>query len=49
MKIQDLQTLYAHSPKVKSLTKAIDKYNIEHFGCTQEEIEANRLPINIMF
>ena len=25
MKIQDLQTLYAHSPKVKSLTKAIDK------------------------
>ena len=31
------------------LTKAIDKYNIEHFGCTQEEIEANRLPINIMF
>ena len=31
------------------LTKAIDNYNIEHFGCTQEEIEANRLPINIMF
>ncbi len=27
----------------------IDKYNVEHFGCTQEEIEANRLPINVMF
>ena len=31
------------------LTKAIDQYNIDHFGCTQEEIEANRLPVNIMF
>ena len=31
------------------LTKAIDQYNIDHFGATQEEIDANRLPINIMF
>ena len=23
--------------------------DIEHFGCTQEELDANRLPMNIMF
>ena len=33
----------------KSMWDEIDKYNIEKFGCTQEELDANRLPINIMF
>ena len=31
------------------LTKAIDQYNIEHFGCTKEGLEEARLPIDIMF
>ena len=33
----------------KSMWDEIDKYNIEKFGCTQEELNENRLPINIMF
>jgi len=31
------------------LTKAIDQYNIDHFGCTQEGLDAARIPIDIMF
>ena len=31
------------------ISKAIDKYNIEHFGATQEEIDAARIPEEIMF
>ena len=31
------------------ISKAIDKYNIEHFGGTQEEIDAARIPEEIMF
>ena len=33
----------------KGLWDAIDKYNCEKFGFKQEDIEANRLPISIMF
>ncbi len=33
----------------QSMWNEIDKYNIEKFGCTQEELDAARLPINIMF
>ena len=33
----------------KAIWDTIDRYNIEHFGCTQEELDANRLPMNIMF
>ena len=33
----------------KSMWDEIDKYNIEKFGCTQEELDAARLPINVMF
>ena len=33
----------------KCLSDGIDKYNIERFGCTQEELDANRMPISIMF
>ena len=33
----------------KGIWDAIDKYNCEKFGFKQEDIEANRLPINIMF
>ena len=33
----------------KGLWDAIDKYNCEHFGLKQEDIEAARLPMNIMF
>ena len=29
--------------------KTIDQYNIEHFGCTQEELDAARVPMSIMF
>ena len=29
--------------------ETIDKYNIEHFGCTQEELDANRPPRVVMF
>ena len=32
-----------------SLTRAIDEYNAEKLGCTVEEIEAQRCPIQIMF
>ncbi|MBQ1311312.1 MAG: uroporphyrinogen decarboxylase, partial [Blautia sp.] len=32
-----------------SMTEEIDKYNIEKYGATQEELEASRLPIQIMF
>ena len=31
------------------LWETIDKYNIEHFGCTQEELDANRPPRVVMF
>ncbi len=31
------------------ITKAIDQYNIEHYGFTQEELDAARPPIVIMF
>ena len=31
------------------MNEEIDQYNREHFGFTQEEIEAQRLPIDIMF
>ena len=31
------------------LTKAIDKYNIEHFGFTQQQLEDARMPVQIMF
>ncbi len=40
-------SLYAGT--YQALTDAIDKYNCETFGFKQEEIEANRLPISIMF
>ena len=40
-------SLYAGT--YQGLWDAIDKYNCETFGFKQEEIEANRLPINIMF
>ncbi len=33
----------------KNMIEVIDRYNIEKFGCTQEEIDANRVPIEIMF
>ena len=33
----------------KSLTKAIDEYNIRTYGFTQEELDAARCPIQIMF
>ncbi len=33
----------------QSMWDEIDKYNIEKFGYTQEELDAARLPINIMF
>ncbi len=33
----------------KGLWDAIDRYNCEHFGFTQEELDANRPPICIMF
>lgn len=33
----------------QSMWDEIDKYNIETYGCTQEELDANRLPINVMF
>ena len=29
--------------------ETIDKYNIEHFGCTQEELDDARLELQIMF
>ena len=32
-----------------SLTKAIDEYNIEKYGFTQEQLDAARCPIQIMF
>ena len=32
-----------------AMNEEIDQYNREHFGFTQEELDANRLPINIMF
>ena len=32
-----------------AMNEEIDQYNIEHFGFTQEEIDAARLPIEIMF
>ena len=32
-----------------ALFEGIDKYNIEHFGCTKEELTANRVPQRIMF
>ena len=31
------------------ITKAIDKYNAEKLGCTVEELEAQRCPLQIMF
>ena len=31
------------------LTKAIDKYNIEHFGFTQQQLDDARMPVQIMF
>ncbi|MGI6217974.1 MAG: uroporphyrinogen decarboxylase family protein [Coriobacteriales bacterium] len=31
------------------LTKYIDEWNCEKFGCTQADIEANRMPLQIMF
>lgn len=31
------------------LTKYIDAWNCEHYGCTQEELEANRMSMQIMF
>ncbi len=33
----------------KAMWDDIDKINIEKFGCTQEELDAARLPINVMF
>ncbi len=33
----------------QSMWDIIDKINCEKFGCTQEQIEEQRLPINIMF
>ena len=33
----------------KALWDSIDRYNCEKFGLSQEEIEASRIPINIMF
>ena len=33
----------------KELWDAIDKYNIDHFGCTQEGLDEARLPMDIMF
>ena len=32
-----------------ALTDAIDKYNLSHFGGTQEELNDSRIPIRIMF
>ena len=32
-----------------ALTEAIDRYNLTHFGGTQEELDAARLPMKIMF
>lgn len=29
--------------------KSIDQYNIDHFGFTQKEIDANRMPLQIDF
>ena len=31
------------------LSKAIDKYNIEHFGFTQQQLDDARMPVQIMF
>ena len=31
------------------ITKAIDKFNAEKLGCTVEELEAQRCPLQIMF
>ena len=31
------------------ITKTIDRYNIEHFGFTQEQQDNARMPIRIMF
>jgi hypothetical protein len=31
------------------IAKAIDKYNCEHYGFTQEQLDAARLPWQIMF
>ena len=33
----------------QGLWDAIDDYNCKHFGFTKEQLEAQRLPINIMF
>ena len=33
----------------EGLWQAIDEYNIEHFGCTQEELDAARYPMFVMF
>ena len=33
----------------QSMSDIIDQYNVDHYGVTKEEIEANRLPIQIMF
>ena len=33
----------------RHLWETIDQYNIDHFGCTQEELDANRVPRVIMF
>ena len=33
----------------KGLWDAIDKYNCEKFGHKLEDIEANRLPMSVMF
>jgi len=40
-------SLYAGT--YKGIWDAIDQYNIEHYGCTQEELDANRLPMAVMF
>jgi len=33
----------------EGLWQAIDEYNIEHFGCTQEELDEARYPMFVMF
>ena len=33
----------------KGLWDAIDRYNCQKFGFTQEQIEESRMPISIMF
>lgn len=33
----------------KCLWEGINKYNIQNFGCTQEELDANCMPMNVMF